>query len=332
MTFCVSKIHKSSFFLTNHQSYSKGRYPTSILDINGAFRLWSVLPGARATAFRTHLINTCIRVFGGDKTLVAEIQQNNEKYHALPINHPGRAFGDEVHSQPTTSTSLVPQRQSVDIQHEIQKGLAEYTAQFQSQMADFQRRHDQMQIDLTMERQARLRLEVEARVDRQRLEDDALAEREARLRLEDEVRRNSETMRIEITGVKSTQLIRRNSESFDGVITLEQLQQAPNSMAVRFKDLFMLMGFSHVETAVAMHAGATARRICPSVPMRTQIDRDGESHFVVHHTKGTIGPMLIGIEDACTTWYHRISIQNDDVACLCEGVNELAMALHLQLH
>lgn len=56
-----------------------------------------LLPGRRATVFRSEVIKTWVRVFGGDLTLVDEIIRNNEIQNALPEDHPARSFGDAIH-------------------------------------------------------------------------------------------------------------------------------------------------------------------------------------------------------------------------------------------
>jgi len=63
------------------------------------------LPGAKATAFRTILINCWVRVFGGDLTLIDEICEHHETQIQLPTNHPTRAFHDAVQQQQRNSTA-----------------------------------------------------------------------------------------------------------------------------------------------------------------------------------------------------------------------------------
>ncbi len=62
-----------------------------IVDINTAARVWMVLPGKKAAAFRSNLADLFIRVLGGDETLAMEIKQIGEFEDSLPDTHPLRA-------------------------------------------------------------------------------------------------------------------------------------------------------------------------------------------------------------------------------------------------
>lgn len=92
-----------------------GHHPTPILDIRGAARLWACLPGARASAFRSTLADTWIRVFGGDETLVDDIRRNRQIQDNLPRDHPGRAFGEAVDERTQTPPSplTIPDVQNI---------------------------------------------------------------------------------------------------------------------------------------------------------------------------------------------------------------------------
>lgn len=85
------------------------------------------LPGARASAFRTTLADTWIRVFGGDESLIEEIRRNRQIQEGLPQNHPGRAFAEAVKEgqskRPSTEehhTTKRPRKALVDITNTVQ--------------------------------------------------------------------------------------------------------------------------------------------------------------------------------------------------------------------
>ena len=79
-----------------------------IVDINTAARVWMVLPGKKAAAFRSNLADLFIRVLGGDETLAAEIKEIGEFQDTLPDNHPlKRARGATSDREATTSTSNI---------------------------------------------------------------------------------------------------------------------------------------------------------------------------------------------------------------------------------
>ncbi len=61
-----------------------------IVDINTAGRVWMVLPGRKASIFRSNLADLFIRVLGGDATLADDIKQIGEFQDTLPETHPLR--------------------------------------------------------------------------------------------------------------------------------------------------------------------------------------------------------------------------------------------------
>jgi len=134
---------------------------------------------------------------------------------------------------------------------------------------------------------------------------------------------------IEVTGIKSSHQIRRDSIGFEGVMTIEELRDAPPTLAIRFKDIFALMGIVHVHPDVSMHAGRVARLLCPNASHRLQMAREGIQHMTVHHTKASIIPMLRGILDACQAADHRVDIQHNVTMCLCPSVQLLAEQLEI---
>jgi len=61
-----------------------------------------VLPGKKASVFRSNLADLFIRVLGGDEHLADEIKQIGEFQDALPDNHPLRAL------RPATTQTASP--------------------------------------------------------------------------------------------------------------------------------------------------------------------------------------------------------------------------------
>ena len=103
-----------------------------IVDINTAARVWMVLPGKKASIFRSNLADLFIRVIGGDASLAEEIKQIGEFQDTLPENHPLR----------TPRAPNVPTLQSHA--EELQAAFAEFQEKMQNQR--IKDREDLMQI------------------------------------------------------------------------------------------------------------------------------------------------------------------------------------------
>lgn len=136
---------------------------------------------------------------------------------------------------------------------------------------------------------------------------------------------------VEVTGIKSSQQVRNNPVAFEGVLTIDELRAAPLTLAVRFKDFFTLMGISYVHPDVSMHAGRVARLLRPDAAHRLQMTREGIQHTTVHHTKGSIAAMMLGIIDACNAAEHHVDIQQNMAICVCPLVHGLADQLEIAL-
>lgn len=82
-----------------------------------------LLPGRRATLFRTEVIKTWVRVFAGDLTLVDEIIRNHAVQESLPEDSPMRVFTDAADS---TERGMV-QRQLVSLSTQVENLSAQFT-------------------------------------------------------------------------------------------------------------------------------------------------------------------------------------------------------------
>lgn len=77
-----------------------------------------LLPGRRATLFRTEVIKTWVRVFAGDLTLVDEIIRNHAVQESLPEDSPMRAFADTTDSNERGMVHVQSQLVSLNTQVE----------------------------------------------------------------------------------------------------------------------------------------------------------------------------------------------------------------------
>ncbi len=83
-------------YLTSEYFSINSSTEMQIVDINTAARVWMVLPGKKAAAFRSNLADLFIRVLGGDEKLAAEIKEIGEFQDALPENHPLKPVRESV--------------------------------------------------------------------------------------------------------------------------------------------------------------------------------------------------------------------------------------------
>ena len=83
-----------------------------------------LLPGRRATVFRTEVIKTWVRVFAGDLTLVDEIIRNHAVQESLPDDSPMRAFSDATDS--TERGAALVQSQLVSLSTQVESLSAQF--------------------------------------------------------------------------------------------------------------------------------------------------------------------------------------------------------------
>ena len=117
-----------------------------IVDINTAARVWMVLPGKKAAAFRSNLADLFIRVLGGDETLATEIKEIGEFQDTLPDNHPlKRAHGATSDREATTSASNV---ESIPNIANTMMLMFQRQFEFQKQQAEDQKEERRQQFEL----------------------------------------------------------------------------------------------------------------------------------------------------------------------------------------
>ncbi len=264
--------------------------------------MWSILPGARATEFRTKIIDTCVRVFGGDETIVDEVRDNRQSYENLAENNPGRAFGDEI----PTGTALAHRNTFED---DMRRTLAELGNQIRT-------------LNARDERNEQFRVITE----------ELRAERRARVELQVELNALRNTTTIEINGVKSMTHVRTNAIGFAERMTVDAFRVAPGNTAVRFVDLFHMIGILFVPSDMFARCGANARLRRPVANHRNQIGRDGRIFRNVAHTRASVDTMLYGMLTTCGETGHRFPVnQNSDLTCLCPLIRDLASSLDVAL-
>lgn len=71
-----------------------GQRETATLNARGLVLLLNVFPGKRAAYFRMFSADVVVRYLGGDQTLIAEIQKNNDLQRIIPDNHPMSMFAE----------------------------------------------------------------------------------------------------------------------------------------------------------------------------------------------------------------------------------------------
>lgn len=274
------------------------------------------LPGARASAFRTTLVDTWIRVFGGDESLVDEIRQNRQIQDNLPRDHPGRAFGEAIDAQnyqvvtpdmnSLIQTALAPIMQRLEMEQRariaLQTTFDQYMARMEQARNEFEQRLQAARNELEEETAARNRLQI------------VCAE-----------------MSDEIVSVRSTQRVEYNAEAFPEIAKFENFLAAPADTAVRFKDLFRYMGIVGVEEEGSLAAGRCTRLMAPGIGQRKQRGRDGETFVTINYRKRHTPVMLRGIQRACIEFAHFYPIQGG-CNCVCAGAFELRRRISDYFH
>lgn len=307
----------------------RGGQPTPILDIRGAARLWACLPGARASAFRATIVDTWIRVFGGDETLIDEIRRNREIQAQLPADHAGRVFGDAVAERNDHSSSVtqVPSETRMaltmpDVQAIIVRAV----------QTALQPLHDRIEQEIA----ARLELENRTRQDladaNTRLHEQAailtttqlVSERLSQSLIASETRANE--LAVEIAGIRTAQCVRYRAEAFDDIQTLENFIASPATTAVRFKDLFRFMGIIGVKEEISMACGRKTHQLAPGIGHRKQRGRDGREYVTVDYRKSQASVMLRGIMAVCYEHDHLMETE-DGHRCICRECRNLMNAL-----
>lgn len=142
------------FFLTNQFTRyppTNKNHPSSgemqIVDINTAAKVWMVLPGKKASVFRSNLADLFIRVLGGDASLAEEIKQIGEFQDTLPESHPLRT----VRIQSSTTTGGDPMGALLSFmthQMETQKADRQQQMEFQKSQQEFQKSQQEFQTKL----------------------------------------------------------------------------------------------------------------------------------------------------------------------------------------
>lgn len=312
--------------------FQSGGHPTPVLDIRGAARLWACLPGARASAFRSTLADTWIRVFGGDETLIDEIARNREIQTQLPPNHPGRAFGQAVDER---NEGLSNQSLSIpaDIQTIVQTALVPFIQRLEGE-------RQALQNALEIERTARAAA-LQPLLDRIQLESTARMELEARLQAnalqcatltqdlanaQEESRQLANRLADDVAGIRTAQFVEYRAQAFDGVDTIENFVTSPMTTSVRFKDLFRFMGIVGVKEEMSMACGRTTHRLAPGIGYRKQRGRDGREYVTIDYRKSQAPVMLRGIQATCAELGHVFETEDGEM-CICGRVRELMRAI-----
>lgn len=158
-------VHVTTIFLTNENDAAIFRSTeTRIVDVNTAARIWMLLPGKKASAFRATLADLFIRVLGGDETLAAQIKEIGEFQDSLPETHPLRAFRQaatvprQSEAPPPLSSSGIDagtllsflREQKEDQKEQMTVTRRPFDAQldFQRQLAEEQREFQRQQMTL----------------------------------------------------------------------------------------------------------------------------------------------------------------------------------------
>lgn len=110
------------------------------------------------------------------------------------------------------------------------------------------------------------------------------------------------------------------------VAEYEALIDSPASTAIRFKDLFHIMGVFGVKDEISMACGVNTRRLAPWVGFRIQHSANGREYTTKDYRKTHAPVMIRGMMAVCRELHHSIETR-DGCRCICGECRNLENAL-----
>jgi len=110
------------------------------------------------------------------------------------------------------------------------------------------------------------------------------------------------------------------------VAEYEALMESPASTAIRFKDLFHIMGIFGVKDDISMACGVNTRRLAPWVGFRIQHSANGRDYKTRDYRKTHVPVMIRGMMAVCRDLQHSIETR-DGRRCICGECKNLTNAL-----